>query len=63
MGYEQAARDIALGRYAQWLDAERIVANLHALYREFAGETDEPNIVAEFAAMGRLFDERRATRG
>jgi glyoxylase-like metal-dependent hydrolase (beta-lactamase superfamily II) len=59
MGWELAARDIALGRYARWLDGERMVANIHALYREFAGEAEAPNIIAEFAAMGRLHAERK----
>ncbi|KQX18807.1 MULTISPECIES: MBL fold metallo-hydrolase [unclassified Sphingomonas] len=38
MGWEEAARDMVLGEYAKWLDAERIVGNVFTLYREF-GET------------------------
>ena len=30
-----AARDIDLGPYAGWSEAERVVANVHALYRDF----------------------------
>lgn len=32
-----AARDIALGDYAAWGDAERIAVNVHSLYREWSG--------------------------
>jgi cyclase len=39
-----AALDIALGDYSSWGDAERIAANVAALYREFKGEKSEPNI-------------------
>src|SRR5216684_6443449 len=38
MGYEAAARDISLAPVADWTDPERIVVNVHALYREFAAE-------------------------
>ena len=34
----EAAKRIDLGPYANWLDAERIYANVAVLYREFAGE-------------------------
>ena len=37
LSVEQAARDIALGEYRNWLDSERIAVNVDALYREFAG--------------------------
>ncbi|MFG2146913.1 MBL fold metallo-hydrolase [Streptomyces sp. NPDC048696] len=33
----EAARDAALGPYAQWRDAERVVANLHRAYSEAHG--------------------------
>jgi cyclase len=33
----QAARETDLGRYADWLDPERIVGNLHRAYAELAG--------------------------
>ena len=32
-----AARDIDLGPYAGWSEPERVVANIHALYRDFGG--------------------------
>ncbi len=33
----QAARDVDLGRFASWADAERIVGNLHRAYAELDG--------------------------
>ena len=37
MSATEAARDIALGDYSSWGDAERIVVNVDTLYREFGG--------------------------
>jgi glyoxylase-like metal-dependent hydrolase (beta-lactamase superfamily II) len=54
---EQAARELVRARYTQWLDRERMAANVRALYREFDKQTDEPNVLAEFAAMARLHTE------
>ena len=33
-----AARDIPLGEFADWSDAERIVVNVDTLYREFGAQ-------------------------
>jgi len=49
-----AARDIALGRYASWSDAERIVVNVHSLYREFGDSSEAPDTLQLFALMGEL---------
>jgi hypothetical protein len=57
MPAEQAARELVRARYTQWLDRERLAANVRALYREFEQRTDEPNILEEFAAMARLHAE------
>ncbi|HEY3718006.1 MAG TPA: MBL fold metallo-hydrolase, partial [Jatrophihabitantaceae bacterium] len=41
----QAAREVDLGEYADWLDNERIVGNLHRAYHDLdgtAGELDLP---------------------
>jgi len=51
---EEAARDIALDDYSSWGDAERIVVNVHTLYREFAGDAAAPDIPRLFAAMAGL---------
>ena len=39
-----AAQDIALGDYADWGDAERIVVNVDRLYREFSGDDGAPEV-------------------
>jgi cyclase len=38
MSPEQAVREIDLGPYKDWLDAERIIANVAVAYRELRGE-------------------------
>jgi cyclase len=37
----EAARDISLADYVNWGEAERVVANIAALYREFRGDSAE----------------------
>ena len=49
----QAARDIALDRFAGWGDPERMVVNVASLYREF-GSPQELGIMELFAEMGRF---------
>jgi glyoxylase-like metal-dependent hydrolase (beta-lactamase superfamily II) len=48
-----AARDIDLGPYAGWSEAERVVANVHALYRDFGGPapSDALSLMGEMAAL------------
>jgi cyclase len=48
-----AARDIDLGPYTNWGEAERVVANVHALYRDFggAGAHDALTLMADMAAL------------
>ena len=50
----EAARDIALDDYSSWLDGERIVVNVHTLYREFGDPSPPPNIVELFGLMAEL---------
>jgi glyoxylase-like metal-dependent hydrolase (beta-lactamase superfamily II) len=38
LGPEQAVKEIDLGPYRDWLDAERIIANVGVAYRELRGE-------------------------
>ena len=47
----EAARDIDLGPYAGWGETERVVANIHALYRDFGadGPADAVTLIAEMA--------------
>lgn len=41
MPFDEAAYDIALGQFDHWIDAERMVVNVHALYGEYAGKRPE----------------------
>ncbi|KPF72457.1 MBL fold metallo-hydrolase [alpha proteobacterium AAP81b] len=59
MDAETATRDISLGRYATWRDAERIAVNVDALYREFAGDTGPPDALKLFERMGTIYFDRR----
>ena len=54
-----AAMDISLADYSSWGDAERIVASVATLYREFAGDTSPPDVAAIFALMARVHYSRR----
>jgi cyclase len=49
----EAARDIDLGPYAGWTEAERVVANVHALYRDFGDRSpsDALALMGEMAAL------------
>ena len=47
-----AARDIDLGPYSGWSEPERVVANIHALYRDFGGGTPTDAL----ALMGEMAD-------
>jgi glyoxylase-like metal-dependent hydrolase (beta-lactamase superfamily II) len=55
----EAARSIALDDYASWGDAERIVVNVHSLYREFSGDTKPPDVNLLFAQMAAIANDRR----
>ena len=54
-----AARDIGLGRYASWKDAERIAVNVDTLYRQYAGDTSAPDVMRLFGLMGQIYYDRR----
>lgn len=58
-----AARDIALGDYESWGDAERIVVNVASLYREFSGDTTPPNVLELFGLMAELYFARKKRTG
>ena len=51
LGWIEAANDIALDAYADWIDGERIIANVAALYREFSGGREQHSVPEVFAAM------------
>ena len=54
----EAAEDIRLEDYADWIDGERIVANVAALYREFSDGKERHETPELFAAMGRFRGRR-----
>ncbi|WP_437618866.1 MBL fold metallo-hydrolase [Sorangium sp. So ce1151] len=55
MSPADAVRDIALGDYASWSDAERIAVNVHTLYREFSGgRLGPPGLLDLFGLMAEL---------
>jgi len=54
---EAAARDIGLGVYASWSDAERILPNVMRCYQEFRNELHQP------MDLGRMLAGMEALRG
>lgn len=59
MSAEEAARDIALGDFDAWGDAERIAVNVDTLYRGYRGDASPANAVALFGLMAQLRRDRR----
>ncbi|HAD24916.1 MAG TPA: MBL fold metallo-hydrolase [Alphaproteobacteria bacterium] len=55
----EAARDIALGDYDSWGDAERIAVNVATAYREFAGDTSAPDTLQLFGLMAEIYFDRK----
>ena len=47
----EAARDIDLAPFGDWGEAERVVANIHALYRDFGAPAPAPLTVMEDMAI------------
>jgi hypothetical protein len=49
----EATRDIDLGPYSAWSEPERVVANVHALYRDFGSAVpgDALTLMAEMAVL------------
>ncbi len=50
----EAATSIALDRYVSWLNTERIVANVVAVYRELSGSEEPENVHRLFAQMAQV---------
>ncbi len=50
----EAAREMFSGPYSAWGDPERIVINVDAFYREFAGDSSPANRVELFGVMAKL---------
>ena len=58
-----AARELPLGAFAAWGDAERIAVNVHTLYREWSGGAQgQANALELFGLMAELA-KRRGARG
>lgn len=51
MTVEEAARDIALGDFSGWGEAERLAVNVHTKYRELNGDEAGTRNVAELFAL------------
>jgi hypothetical protein len=49
----EAARDMELGPYTGWSEPERLVANVHALYRDFGADmrADALTLLGEMALL------------
>lgn len=54
LSVEEAIQDIALGDYSSWDEAERIAVNVSTLYREYSGDTSEPDVMALFGMMAAI---------
>jgi glyoxylase-like metal-dependent hydrolase (beta-lactamase superfamily II) len=57
-----AAKDIALAAFDDWNDAERVFANVAALYREFRGQAPDEGLapMEVFAGMAELYKYQQA---
>lgn len=50
----EAARDIAMDRYASWLNGERIIPNVDSVYRELSSTKEPPQVHQLFAQMAQF---------
>lgn len=62
LSLEDAIADIPLGEYEAWGEAERIVLNMSALYREY-GYTQFPDLVELFLWMARYARKKNVSPG
>jgi cyclase len=62
LSYFDAAREIALDPYADWLDPERIVINVASLYQQFGSATKPPPLEL-WSNMARYHQARTAACG
>lgn len=53
LNVEDAAAEISLDAFQGWLDAERIIMNVNALYKEYSGEAPVFDRIELFAMMSR----------
>lgn len=58
MPLDQAVLDIPLAEFSDWLDAERIGINVCTLYREFAGEQTQTDVVQALTLAATAWRQR-----
>ncbi|HET8844669.1 MAG TPA: MBL fold metallo-hydrolase [Ktedonobacteraceae bacterium] len=58
MSVLDAARDIPMDAYAHWIDSERIVVNVAAIYRELDGEQEAVSPFSLFGLMAAFAKEK-----
>jgi glyoxylase-like metal-dependent hydrolase (beta-lactamase superfamily II) len=58
MDHVRAAHEIARERYVDWGESERVVVNVHVIYRELRGESGGVDPPTAFAEMTAFEDER-----
>lgn len=63
MTEDEAALDISLEPFRGWIDAERIIVNVHTLYREFSGGRKATDAMSLHARMARLRKARGTVPG
>jgi len=54
LSFEEAARDIALDAYGHWGEAERVITNVAALYRELGADVGPLDVVSQLGLMARF---------
>ncbi|MCP3936817.1 MAG: MBL fold metallo-hydrolase [Actinomycetia bacterium] len=54
MTVDEAAADISLGQFADWIDSERVAINVDTIYRELDPTRDSTDIVTLFTMMSKL---------
>ena len=54
MSPEEAITAIDLGKYKAWGDSERIVVNIHTLYKEFSGDNSPADVIGLFTQMAEI---------
>jgi hypothetical protein len=60
---EDAARDISWDAFRDWIDPERVVVNVDAADREFAGDTSPRGMMRLFALMARWRNANKTSVG
>lgn len=55
----EAAKDISLDRYASWIEGERIIVNIAAVYRELSGDTSRPNATSQLVQLAEFYGMRK----